>query len=205
MEGPYDVWLTETLIATSSDIDTDVFVSYIVGILEDDEPNEEKEESITGLLCGVVEPDVASQLCAAILTKWDSQEKGEDSKEAVDKGDQLSQILATQTLATVQERKLTKEESERKAAILAQYGQVSDGEEEEEDDDSTAGGDSLLMKNVNKEEVAEAERELREKSRQMSEQKREKDKEDREAQKTKTQDRKESEKKRTQKGERKAR
>ena len=46
-----------------------------------------------------------------------------------DKGDQLSQILATQTLATVQERKLTKEESERKAAILAQYGQVSDGEE----------------------------------------------------------------------------
>ena len=44
-------------------------------------------------------------------------------------GDKLSEMLGNQTLATVKERKLTKEEAERKAAILAQYSQVSDGEE----------------------------------------------------------------------------
>lgn len=47
----------------------------------------------------------------------------------VDIGEKLSAIFEKQTLATVQEKKLTKEEADRKAAILAQYGQVSDGEE----------------------------------------------------------------------------
>ena len=46
-----------------------------------------------------------------------------------DIGDKLSEMLGKQTLATVKEKKLTKEEAERKAAILAQYSQVSDGEE----------------------------------------------------------------------------
>ena len=55
MEGPFDVWLTNTLLAASSDIDTDVFVSYIIGILEeDDTPDDEKKEGIFGLLSSVV-------------------------------------------------------------------------------------------------------------------------------------------------------
>ncbi|XP_012940724.1 coiled-coil domain-containing protein 43 [Aplysia californica] len=215
--GPYDVWLTETLTAASADIDTDVFVSYIIGILDDDTPEEDKKEGITELLSGVVEPDAASQLYESIVAKWAEQNESRTTPESADKGDQLSTFLGQQTLATVKEKKLTKEEAERKAAILAQYAQVSDGEEsEDEGDDSdgspaTGGGgggkgrgetqDSLLMRNVNKEEVARAEKDLREKAREEVEKKKEKDKQDRAAQKQKQQERKDTEKKRTQKGE----
>ena len=64
---------------------------------------------------------------------------------------------------------------------------------------------ALMMKNVNKQEVADAERALREKAREESEKKKEKDKADRIAQKQKATERKETEKKRTQKGERRTR
>ncbi|GFS14774.1 coiled-coil domain-containing protein 43 [Elysia marginata] len=231
MSGTFDVWLTEKLTSVSPDIDTDVFVSYIIGIL-DENADEDTEESIVELLSGVVEPDEASKATKSILCQWDATKHERTSaEEETDMGDKLSEMLGKQTLATVQEKKLTKEEAERKAAILAQYSQVSDGEETDEEDEPpvtaassddnpvhhhhqpashTAGSvakskveakDPLLVRNVNKEEVNKAEREKREKAKEEGEKKKEKDKLDRQAQKQKQQDRKDAEKKRTQKGE----
>ncbi|CAL1540192.1 unnamed protein product [Lymnaea stagnalis] len=221
MAGPFDIWLTERLKSASADIDTDVFVSYIIGILETESTDEEREESITELLASVVDSSLVADLYTSIVKEWDSE--NQSKKAAIvkeDIGDKLSAILGKQTLATVQEKKLTKEEADRKAAILAQYGQVSDGDESDSDersdvDDSPALGatgvnpaklestNPLLIRNVNKEEVQRAEREKREKAKEEQEKKKEKDKQDRLAQKQKQQERKESEKKRTSKGEKK--
>ncbi|XP_059144652.1 coiled-coil domain-containing protein 43-like [Physella acuta] len=214
--GQFDFWLTEKLKSASTDIDTDVFVSYIISILDTESTAEEREESITELLAGVVDPGLAVELYKSILQQWDAEnanKKTETVKEDI--GEKLSAMFGKQTLATVQEKKLTKEEADRKAAILAQYGQVSDGEESDSDECSenedvpTLGAaksdpsDLLLIRNVNKEEVQRAEREKREKAKEEQEKKKEKDKQDRVAQKQKQQERKEAEKKRTSKGEKK--
>ncbi|KAK3780204.1 hypothetical protein RRG08_010598 [Elysia crispata] len=135
MSGTFDVWLTDKLTSVSPDIDTDVFVSYIIGIL-DENTEEDTEDSIVELLSGVVEPDEASKATKSILDHWNvTKHERTAVEEETDIGDKLSEMLGKQTLATVKEKKLTKEEAERKAAILAQYSQVSDGEETDEDDE----------------------------------------------------------------------
>ena len=53
LEG-FETWLTEKLLAVNPDTDTDVFVSYITGILEEESPEDEKKESIVDLLGQVV-------------------------------------------------------------------------------------------------------------------------------------------------------
>ncbi|GFN92161.1 coiled-coil domain-containing protein 43 [Plakobranchus ocellatus] len=136
MSGTFDVWLTEKLTSVSPDIDTDVFVGYIIGIL-DENIDEDTEESISELMSGVVEADVASEVTKDILHQWNATKDDRNvAKEEEDIGDKLSEMLGKQNLATLTEKKLTKEEAERKAAILAQYSQVSDGEETDEDEET---------------------------------------------------------------------
>ena len=53
MEG-FESWLTEKLLSVNPDADTDVFVSYISGILEEESAEDEKKESILDLLSQVV-------------------------------------------------------------------------------------------------------------------------------------------------------
>ncbi|CAG2188358.1 unnamed protein product [Mytilus edulis] len=190
-QQPFEEWLCAKLLSLDPEIDTDVFVMYINGILDTDDPSDEKKESMSEILSEVF-PDNFSDVCAEVYNKYE-----EINGLAASKEDSDSENLAKQ-LSNI------KEEKERKAAILAQYGHVSDEEDDDRPDDP--GGDnqdsSLLQKNVNAESVANLEKEKREKSKIESDKKKEKDKTDREAQKQKQTDRKESEKKRTQKGER---
>ncbi|BFZ11468.1 hypothetical protein BsWGS_14507 [Bradybaena similaris] len=222
----FQAWLTERLQAVSRDIDTDVFVTYIIGMLDTEAQDDQHEDDITELLAGVVDPDTAWSLCQSIISQWNVDLEGKKASQVTeDVADQLSMIFEKQALATVTEKKLSKEEAARKAAILAQYGQVSDGEETDPEEltaeesstpsivSASAGsaakvkGDMrdtnvpLLMRNVNKEEVMRVEKEKRDKAKEEQEKKKEKDKQDRLAQKQKQQERKETEKKRTQKGE----
>lgn len=52
--GPFDIWLTDKLTSLSPDFDTEVFVSYIISILDTDSPLEEKTESIQEILSQVL-------------------------------------------------------------------------------------------------------------------------------------------------------
>ena len=52
--GPYEEWLTEKLLSLNPDTDTDVFVSYITRILEEDTSEEEKRESLVDFIGQVV-------------------------------------------------------------------------------------------------------------------------------------------------------
>ena len=46
----FDSWLSTKLSVLNPDTDLEVFVQYIRGIVEDDTPNEDKVESISGIL-----------------------------------------------------------------------------------------------------------------------------------------------------------
>ncbi|XP_045180931.2 coiled-coil domain-containing protein 43-like [Mercenaria mercenaria] len=207
----YENWLTEKLLSLNPDTDTDVFVSYITGILDEDAPEDEKKESVIELIGQVVEENHQC-VCDELFKKWEeihgSASQSSGRGDAGELTDHLAVILEKQKIETVKTREKTAEEVARKAAILAQYGHVSSGEDDDEDDDDAgrdnSGQDSDLMnfKNVNAESVKKNELEMREKSKLEAEKKKEKDKQDREMQKQKQKERKEGEKKRTQKGER---
>lgn len=49
-EARFDTWLSQKLLKLNPDVDLDVFVCYISGILEADTPDDEKAESIFGIL-----------------------------------------------------------------------------------------------------------------------------------------------------------
>ncbi|XP_060581392.1 coiled-coil domain-containing protein 43-like [Ruditapes philippinarum] len=205
----FESWLTEKLLSLNPDTDTDVFVSYITGILDEDSSSDEKKESITELIGQVVE-DGQQNACDEICDKWEeihgSKSQENEKGHSAELTDHLAVILEKQKIETVKTREKTAEEVARKAAILAQYAHVSSGEEDDADDqdgdNSVQDSDLLNFKNVNAESVKKTELEMREKSRLEAEKKREKDKQDRETQKEKQKERKEGEKKRTQKGER---
>ncbi|KAH3712298.1 hypothetical protein DPMN_071992 [Dreissena polymorpha] len=52
--GPYETWLTEKLLSLNPETDTDVFVTYITGILEEETTDDEKRESVIDLLAQIV-------------------------------------------------------------------------------------------------------------------------------------------------------
>uniref|UniRef100_G3MKH8 Coiled-coil domain-containing protein 43 n=1 Tax=Amblyomma maculatum TaxID=34609 RepID=G3MKH8_AMBMU len=221
VHGDFELWLADKLRALN--IDPDVFGSYITGILEGNETEDEKSEALQGILTEVCE-DAIGNVKDEIFNKWSEcndrpaegdvrvDEQGKYNVEA-----KLVSLMEEQAKSVVAEKKQTLEEQKLRQAILAQYGEVSDGEEDvvtkssaEPVTNPAAAGAThkehyapkLLARNTNAEHVAQAEKEKREQSKQEHERKKAQDKLNREKQKQQAQDRKEKERKRTQKGER---
>ncbi|CAN7998820.1 unnamed protein product [Ixodes hexagonus] len=222
--GDFELWLADKL--RTLNIDPDVFGSYITGILEGTETEEEKSEALQGILTEVCE-DGISEVKDEIFDKWSiyTQSPAEDVR-VDDEGRynveaKLVSLMEEQAKSVIPEKSVTVEEQKLRQAILAQYAEVSDGEEESgpvpkaaaAPETVTAAASTgaphkehyapkLLARNTNAETVAHAEKEKRELSKQEHERKKAQDKLNREKQKQQQQDRKEKERKRTQKGER---
>ncbi|KAK3852068.1 hypothetical protein Pcinc_041329 [Petrolisthes cinctipes] len=226
----FDSWLRKQLIDLSTD--DDVFTPYIKGILEGDDNNDDKKEALQAILVEIMDNGI-EDLCSNILHHWSLRElstKKENTQYKVAVEDKLVEIMEKQQQQKQQQKQQqqpTKQQQQQqqqqandrqilKNAILAQYGQVSDGDVTDSDDEGGAigggggggsgggggGGGGLGLRNTNAEDVARAEREKRERDKEESQRKKDKDKEDRAKQKSRDEDRKEKEKKRTQKGER---
>ncbi|KAH7953642.1 hypothetical protein HPB49_010850 [Dermacentor silvarum] len=254
VHSDFELWLADKLRALN--IDPDVFGSYITGILEGNETEDEKSEALQGILTEVCVGDrmlrcasshslkvlrftpadlICLFLCRQedalcdvkdeIFNKWSeynerpaegdvrvNDEQGKYNVEA-----KLVSLMEEQAKSVVAEKNLSVEEQKLRQAILAQYGEVSDGEEDvvtkpsaEAVAASVASGAApkehyvpkLLARNTNAENVAHAEKEKRELSKQEHERKKAQDKLNREKQKQQAQERKDKERKRTQKGER---
>ncbi|KAH7969115.1 coiled-coil domain-containing protein 43 isoform X1 [Rhipicephalus sanguineus] len=223
VHSDFELWLADKLRALN--IDPDVFGSYITGILEGNETEDEKSEALQGILTEVCE-DALCDVKDEIFNKWSeynerpaegdvrvNDEQGKYNVEA-----KLVSLMEEQAKSVVAEKNLSAEEQKLRQAILAQYGEVSDGEEEVVTKSSTesvappaASGVAhkehyvpklVLARNTNAENVAQAEKEKREHSKQEHERKKAQDKLNREKQKQQAQERKDKERKRTQKGER---
>lgn len=121
----------------------------------------------------------------------------------------IATLIEKQAQIVVKPRMVSEEAKQRKAALLAQYADVTDEEDDaDEKDDSGAtsvniGSDRSLFRNTNVEDVLNARRLERDSLRDESQRKKEQDRLQRERDKLAKQERKEKEKKRTQRGERK--
>ncbi|NWW92348.1 CCD43 protein, partial [Rhynochetos jubatus] len=204
-------WLAARLEALG--LDRAVYGAYIQGLLREEESDEEQLEALRGVLAACLEEDLLNDVCREVVEKWaesqlvDAKEKKEDEIQA------LASMMEKQAKMVVKPKEVSQEEKQRKAALLAQYANVTDEEEypfpdPDEQDGSIAtavniGSEKSLFRNTNVEDVLNARRLERELLRDEFQKKKEQDKLQREKDKLAKQERKEKEKKRTQKGERK--
>ncbi|PNI17729.1 CCDC43 isoform 5 [Pan troglodytes] len=179
-------WLDGRLEALG--VDRAVYGAYILGILQEEE-EEEKLDALQGILSAFLP-------CSSFHHLPDEVQA-------------IATLIEKQAQIVVKPRMVSEEEKQRKAALLAQYADVTDEEDEaDEKDDSGAttmniGSDKLLFRNTNVEDVLNARKLERDSLRDESQRKKEQDKLQRERDKLAKQERKEKEKKRTQRGERK--
>uniref|UniRef100_A0A803XXX6 Coiled-coil domain-containing protein 43 n=1 Tax=Meleagris gallopavo TaxID=9103 RepID=A0A803XXX6_MELGA len=189
-------------------LDRAVYGAYIAGLLREEESEEERLEALRGVLAACLEEDLLNDVCREVVEKWsesqivDAKEKKEDEVQAI------ASMMEKQARIIVKPKEISQEEKQRKAALLAQYANVTDEEEYPFPDSSTAtavniGSEKSLFRNTNVEDVLNARKLERELLRDEFQKKKEQDKLQREKDKLAKQERKEKEKKRTQKGERK--
>ncbi|OCT62224.1 hypothetical protein XELAEV_18043308mg [Xenopus laevis] len=168
---------------------------------------------------GCISEDSLEDVCLEIVTKWtDFQNSISADSAPKDEVQALTSMIEKQAQIVVKTREVSEEEQQRKAALLAQYANVTDEEEypfvlftiiDTEDEDGEINGASAinpeksLFKNTNLEAVQNARKLERDALREAGQKKKEQDKQQRENQKASKQERKDKEKKRTQKGERK--
>ncbi|KAM9255029.1 LOW QUALITY PROTEIN: coiled-coil domain-containing protein 43 [Cariama cristata] len=205
VESGFAAWLAARLEVLG--LDRAVYGAYIQGLLREEESDEERLEALRGVLAACLEEYLLKDVCREVVEKWsesqivDAKEKKEDEIQAI------ASMMEKQAKIVVKPKKVSQEEKQRKAALLAQYANVTDEEDgEDEQDGSIAtavniGSEKSLFRNTNVEDVLNAKLE-RELLRDEFQKKKEQDKLQREKDKRK-QERKEKEKKRTQKGERK--
>lgn len=205
--GEFETWLNERL--DSLDVDREVYGAYILGVLQEEESDEEKEDALQGILSAFLEEDTVEDICKQIINQWTDFCSRTSAKKDDDVEVQaIASLIEKQAQIVVKQKEVSEESKKRKEALLAQYANVTDDEDEGEEEDAMSGtpvcgSEKSLFKNTNVEEVLIRQKQKREQAREDAQKKKETDKMQREKDKLAKQDRKEKEKKRTQKGERK--
>ncbi|NXS65218.1 CCD43 protein, partial [Pandion haliaetus] len=205
-EDGFVAWLAVRLEVLG--LDRAVYGVYIQGLLREEESDEERLEALRGVLAACLEEDLLNDVCREVVEKWsesqivDTKEKKEDEIQAI------ASMMEKQAKIVVKPKEVSQEEKQRKAALLAQYANVTDEEEYPFTDPVETSLSALnilpaLFRNTNVEDVLNARKLERELLRDEFQKKKEQDKLQREKDKLAKQERKEKEKKRTQKGERK--
>ncbi|KAK1877102.1 Coiled-coil domain containing protein 43 [Dissostichus eleginoides] len=206
--GEFESWLNDRL--DSLEVDREVYGTYILGVLEEEESDEEREDALQGILSAFVEEDNVEDVCKQIIKQWTDWRDRSASKSDSDDAEvqAIARMIEKQAQIVVKHKEVSGESKQRKDALLAQYANVTDDEDEAEEEEQTGannfiGNEKSLFKNTNVAEVLNRQKQKRDQAREDSQKKKEGDKMQREKDKLTKQDRKEKEKKRTQKGERK--
>ncbi|XP_041825959.1 coiled-coil domain-containing protein 43 [Melanotaenia boesemani] len=207
--GEFESWLNNRL--DSLEVDREVYGAYILGILQEEENDKEKEDALQGILSAFLDEDTMEDVCKQIINQW--TECTRKSAARTNSGDAEVQAIASliekQAQIVVKQKEVSQESKRRKEALLAQYANVTDEEDEAaEEEEATCGNDftgndKSLFKNTNVEGVLNRQKQKRDQAREDAQKKKEMDKMQREKDKLSKQERKDKEKKRTQKGERK--
>ncbi|XP_051496445.1 coiled-coil domain-containing protein 43 [Apus apus] len=205
--GAFAAWLAGRLEALG--LDRAVYGAYIEGLLREEESDEERLEALRGVLAACLEEDLLSDVCREVVEKWSEAQIVDAKENKADELQAIASMMEKQARIVVKPKEVSQEEKQRKAALLAQYANVTDEEDGEDEQDGSAatavniGSEKSLFRNTNVEDVLNARKLERELLRDEFQKKKEQDKLQREKDKLAKQERKEKEKKRTQKGERK--
>ncbi|NXG10388.1 CCD43 protein, partial [Sakesphorus luctuosus] len=215
--APFPAWLAARLDALG--LDRAVYGTYIEGLLREEESDEERLEALRAVLAACLEEDLLSDVCREVVEKWSDSQVVDAKEEKEDEVQAIASMMEKQARIVVKPKEVSsQEEKQRKAALLAQYANVTDEEEYPcpvPAEILGSGGQwqlclavnpyspPALFRNTNVEDVLNARKLERELLRDEFQRKKEQDKLQREKDKLAKQERKEKEKKRTQKGERK--
>ncbi|XP_047428257.1 coiled-coil domain-containing protein 43 [Mugil cephalus] len=206
--GEFESWLNDRL--DSFEVDREVYGTYILGILQEEESDEEKQDALQGILSAFLEEDTMEDVCKEIIKQWTECCSRSTAKRNADDAEvqAIASLIEKQAQIVVKQKEVSEESKKRKEALLAQYATITDEEDEAEEEEPASvntftGNDKSLFKNTNVEEVMNRQKQKRDQAREDAQKKKEMDKMQREKDKLAKQDRKEKEKKRTQKGERK--
>ncbi|KAK2833186.1 hypothetical protein Q5P01_017075 [Channa striata] len=193
--GEFESWLNDRL--DSLEVDREVYGAYILGVLQEEESDEEKEDALQGILSAFLSEDTMEDVCKQIINQWTACCKKLAAKREADDAEvqAIASMIEKQAQIVVKQKEVSEESKKRKEALLAQYEPTSGT--------NPVGNDKSLFKNTNVEEVLIRQKQKRDQAREDAHKKKETDKMQREKDKLAKQDRKEKEKKRTQKGERK--
>ncbi|NXX31006.1 CCD43 protein, partial [Nicator chloris] len=196
---PFPAWLAARLDALG--LDRAVYGAYIEGLLREEESDEERLEALRAVLAACLEEDLLNDVCREVVERWSDSQVVDAKEEKEDEVQAITSMMEKQARIVVKPKEVSQEEKQRKAALLAQYANVTD--EEEYPFPALLGARASLFRNTNVEDVLNARKLERELLRDEFQKKKEQDKLQREKDKLAKQERKEKEKKRTQKGERK--
>ncbi|NXR54630.1 CCD43 protein, partial [Hippolais icterina] len=200
---PFPAWLAARLDALG--LDRAVYGAYIEGLLREEESDEERLEALRAVLAACLEEDLLNDVCREVVERWSDSQVVDAKEEKEDEVQAIASMMEKQARIVVKPKEVSQEEKQRKAALLAQYANVTD--EEEYPFPALLGAQACptpaLFRNTNVEDVLNARKLERELLRDEFQKKKEQDKLQREKDKLAKQERKEKEKKRTQKGERK--
>ncbi|XP_066485213.1 coiled-coil domain-containing protein 43 [Tiliqua scincoides] len=204
----FEPWLEGRLEALG--LDGDVYGGYVRGLLREAESDAERLEGLTeALAAGEQDEDVLQDVCKEIVERWSEAQNVGTKEKKEDELQAIATLIEKQAQIVVKPKEVSKEETLHKAALLAQYAEVTDEEDEADVQDGpgaaamTISSEQSLFRNTNLEDVMSARKLEREHLRDESQRKKDQDKLQRERDKLSKQERKEKEKKRTQKGERK--
>ncbi|NXY14646.1 CCD43 protein, partial [Atrichornis clamosus] len=201
--APFPAWLAARLDALG--LDRAVYGAYIEGLLREEESDEERLEALRAVLAACLEEDLLNDVCREVVERWSSSQVVDAKEEKEDEVQAITSMMEKQARIVVKPKEVSQEEKQRKAALLAQYANVTDEEEYPFPAllDTWGLQGQSLFRNTNVEDVLNARKLERELLRDEFQKKKEQDKLQREKDKLAKQERKEKEKKRTQKGERK--
>ncbi|XP_056143854.1 coiled-coil domain-containing protein 43 [Lampris incognitus] len=206
--GAFESWLNDRL--DSLEVDREVYGAYILGVLQEEESDEEKGDALQGILSAFLEEDTLEDVCKQIIKQWSECNAQSTAKQDADDAEvqTIANMIEKQAQIVVKQKEVSEDAKKRKEALLAQYANITDNEDEGEEEETTnganfCGGEKSLFKNTNVEVVLNRQKQKREQAREDAQKKKETDKMQREKDKLAKQERKDKEKKRTQKGERK--
>ncbi|NWT15771.1 CCD43 protein, partial [Vireo altiloquus] len=201
-------WLAARLDALG--LDRAVYGAYIEGLLREEESDEERLEALQAVLAACLEEDLLNDVCREVMERWSDSQVVDAKEEKEDEVQAIASMMEKQARIVVKPKEVSQEEKQRKAALLAQYANVTDEEEypfsallKAHTSVVSPYPTPALFRNTNVEDVLNARKLERELLRDEFQKKKEQDKLQREKDKLAKQERKEKEKKRTQKGERK--
>ncbi|ROI15117.1 Coiled-coil domain-containing protein 43 [Anabarilius grahami] len=216
--GEFENWLNERL--DSLEVDREVYGAYILGVLQEEENDEEQKDALQGILSAFLEEDTLEEVCQQILKQWtECGSRSAAKNQTEDEVQAIANLIEKQAQIVVKQKEVSEESKKRKEALLAHLSQAHGSAdpvwssflnvctEDEEEEQTTVGipmeKSPALFKNTNVEEVLNRRKQQRDQAREDAQKKKEQDKMQREKDKLAKQERKDKEKKRTQKGERK--
>uniref|UniRef100_A0A8C1YY34 Coiled-coil domain-containing protein 43 n=1 Tax=Cyprinus carpio TaxID=7962 RepID=A0A8C1YY34_CYPCA len=202
--GEFENWLNERL--DSLEVDREVYGAYILGVLQEEENDEEQKDALQGILSAFLEEDTLEEVCQQILKHWTECGSRSAVKGTHDEVQAIASLIEKQAQIVVKQKEVSDEAKKRKEVLLAQYAHVTDEEDEDDEEEQAAVGipsEKSMFKNTNVEDVLNRRKQQRDQAREDAQKKKEQDKMQREKDKLAKQERKDKEKKRTQKGERK--